>query len=93
MCTPMKIVKCGKCGCHAEIAIDTQSDPDMYVVRCSKCDRQSRKALHLEDAILDWTEINKPLKVKPRYYCGICGEEVPFGFQTCLKCGTIIDWS
>ena len=95
MCEPMKIVNCRECGSHAEIAIDidTENKSDMFLIRCTKCDKHTLKCKHIEDAIVQWSELNKPLKAKPRYACGYCGTEIHLGFAVCPYCNVQIDWN
>lgn len=89
----IKIVSCKECGGRG---IVFQSDDNMrrpYYLKCENCGNHSRAYLHIDTAITDWNEKNKPQKAKVKYHCGNCGAEVILGFDVCTKCGTEIQWS
>lgn len=85
------IVEC-KCGGRGLLYVD--SDNNMrrpYYIKCA-CGRRSKSFAHIDTAIADWNELNKPIKAKVRYHCGFCGAEVFLGIDQCGKCGAEIEW-
>ena len=85
------IVRCLNCG---EKGVVYKGD-DMrrpYYVQCQSCEKRSNGYSHIDFAVNDWNERNKPGKRKPTYHCGNCGAEVILGFSVCTKCGTEIEW-
>lgn len=85
------IVSCCKCGKKGTVYKDIQNNNETYYILC-ECGNRSNNWGHIENALNEWKEINKPKKVKPKYHCGYCGAELTFGFDICAKCGTEIDW-
>lgn len=83
--------KCGKKGFLYKNKEALFNHSDMYYIAC-ECGNKTHELEHIEDALEEWKEMNKPLKVKPQYHCGYCGAELVIGFDVCTKCGAEIDW-
>ena len=89
----IKILSCKDCGGRALLC---HSDGDMrrpYYLKCEHCGNRSKAYMHIDTAIQDWNDSNKPQKAKVTYHCGNCGAEVILGFSYCTKCNTEINWS
>lgn len=89
----IKIKPCKKCGGRGLIFQDNDNMRRPYYLKCEECGSKSKYYLHIDTAIMDWNEINKPEVAKVKYHCGNCGAEVILGFDVCTKCGTQIDWN
>ena len=86
-----EIIRCKHCGGKGYIY---HTDDDMrrpFFIKC-QCGNTSNRYLHIETAVINWNEKNKPLSAKPKYRCGNCNAEIHLGFETCPKCGTKVDW-
>ncbi len=80
-----------KCGESGTIYIDGDEFSHNYHIGCS-CGQKTFNYKHIEDAITEWNEMNKPKKLKVKYTCRNCGAEVYPGFKECTKCGVEIEW-
>lgn len=87
----VNILKCKRCGGKGYAYHKTDDLRKPYFIKC-ECGQKSQSYLHVDMAIADWNKANKPTKMKPKYVCACCGAEIHFGFDTCTKCGTEIEW-
>ena len=85
------IQKCKRCGGKGLLFLDDEEPRRPFYIKC-ECGNKSHGYSHIDKAIDDWNEINKPRKAKPTYRCGSCKAEIHLGFETCPKCHTEIDW-
>ena len=86
----VRIIDC-KCGGKGMVYTDEENIRKTYYVKC-QCGRKSYRYCHIEDAIKDWNNRNKPEKAQVKYVCGFCGAEVFPGFVKCPKCDAEVEW-
>ncbi|MBQ6503227.1 MAG: hypothetical protein IJI57_04870 [Flexilinea sp.] len=89
----IKILSCKNCGGKALLYRGDEDKLRPYYLKCEHCNNRSNAYIHIDTAILDWNDNNKPQKAKVTYHCGNCGAEVIMGFDVCTKCNTEIIWS
>ena len=93
----IEILKCKECGAtpviEQEMTLKAEKGRTDYRIICPRCGKQTTSFYaHVENALDGWNGMNRPNKKKPTYHCGQCGEEIPFGFAVCPKCGTEVVW-
>ena len=85
------ISDCLHCGESATIFIDGDEFSHNYHIGCG-CGKATFNYKHIEDAIAQWNEMNRPKSLKVKHTCRNCGAEVFPGFSECTNCGVGIEW-